>query len=263
MKMILFIVLSALSFHSCSGMQQQFSSIVHKIEKTIRKLKKGLSPSTTQIRHAKSKILLAAEAGDKDALDSWITNLKKKKPQATIDSVKTSITKLNPLHLATIHGHKELVSHLITHQDADPESTDKNGHTPLHLAAQAGHLPIVKVLAEKYRAKANTTNIRQQSALYLACQQGHRKVARYLIKKCGLNWRTESYDNSPLKIALEQQNRDLVHQILRHQQCLICLEKIKHIDLDKIVVTSCPCKQLICLDDYEKIARCPICRINL
>ena len=53
-----------------------------------------------------------------------------------------------PLHLASRHGHAQVVRMLIDH-GADPNLLSKAGLTPFHLAARYGHEAVVEILLDK------------------------------------------------------------------------------------------------------------------
>ncbi len=60
---------------------------------------------------------------------------------------------LTPLHLAVIHGNREMVRFLLE-RGADPNKPDDSGRTPLHSAVAGGHTEIVALLRQNKAADA-------------------------------------------------------------------------------------------------------------
>ena len=65
--------------------------------------------------------------------------------RANLHQVTTRLHR-QPLHLAALEGHGELVDFLVENQ-ADMEAGDIHRRTPLSLACQKGHLQVVKLLS--------------------------------------------------------------------------------------------------------------------
>ncbi|GAA0163210.1 hypothetical protein LIER_39556 [Lithospermum erythrorhizon] len=76
------------------------------------------------------------------------------------------------LHVASIHGHVEVVRFLIS-VGSDPDIADTKGWTPLHFSAQEGHLKVVKVLLDHSIFSKNTVTKEGKTAYALAAERGH------------------------------------------------------------------------------------------
>ncbi|WWC73402.1 uncharacterized protein I206_107369 [Kwoniella pini CBS 10737] len=88
-----------------------------------------------------------------------------------------------PIHYASMHGHAEVVSFLLS-QGVDPSTTDKDGYTPLMHAITQGHLEVVRIFVQDKLTLEPTAISNDLIPLSLACQFGHLEVARLLLQ-CG------------------------------------------------------------------------------
>ncbi|WWC65563.1 uncharacterized protein I303_108181 [Kwoniella dejecticola CBS 10117] len=88
-----------------------------------------------------------------------------------------------PIHYASMHGHAEIVSFLLS-QGVDPSTTDKDGYTPLMHAITQGHLEVVRIFVQDRLTMEPTAISNDLIPLSLACQFGHLEVARLLLQ-CG------------------------------------------------------------------------------
>ncbi|OCF61664.1 cyclin-dependent protein kinase inhibitor [Kwoniella mangroviensis CBS 10435] len=88
-----------------------------------------------------------------------------------------------PIHYASMHGHSEIVSFLLS-QSVDPSATDKDGYTPLMHAITQGHLEVVRIFVQDKLTLEPTAISNDLIPLSLACQYGHLEVARLLLQ-CG------------------------------------------------------------------------------
>ena len=129
----------------------------------------------------------------------------------------------------------------------------------LHIAAQQGHKKVAQYLIEELKMNPQHTNRLGQSALYLASAQGHKSVVRYLMKKAKVPWRTKNIQVSPVSIAIQNNHQPVVRRLLKHQECIICLDHMSKVPLNDIVITSC-CQQIMCKQMYAQLEKCPGCR---
>ncbi|WVW86581.1 hypothetical protein I302_108631 [Kwoniella bestiolae CBS 10118] len=88
-----------------------------------------------------------------------------------------------PIHYASMHGHAEIVSFLLS-RSVDPSATDKDGYTPLMHAITQGHLEVVRIFVQDKLTLEPTAISNDLIPLSLACQFGHLEVARLLLQ-CG------------------------------------------------------------------------------
>ncbi|XP_068748124.1 serine/threonine-protein phosphatase 6 regulatory ankyrin repeat subunit B-like isoform X2 [Montipora capricornis] len=83
------------------------------------------------------------------------------------------------LHLAAVNGHRDLLTILIG-QGADIDAQDNLGNTALHIAAEAGYPRVVKLLME-YGASSMIENKSEDVALCNAARERHTEVMDFLL----------------------------------------------------------------------------------
>lgn len=76
------------------------------------------------------------------------------------------------LHIASIHGHLEVVGFLLS-EGSDPDGADTKGWTPLHFSAREGHLEVVKVLLDHSIFSKYAITKEGKTAYALAEEKGH------------------------------------------------------------------------------------------
>lgn len=86
-----------------------------------------------------------------------------------------------PLHLASANGHRELLTILIG-QGADIDAQDNMGNTALHIASEAGYIAVVKVLVE-YGASPLIENKAEDVPICLAVRERHLGVLDFLLSQ--------------------------------------------------------------------------------
>ncbi len=143
-----------------------------------------------QMGHNDIVTLLLAKGADKDALESSM--------QAT------------PMILAAAAGQTIAVKHLIF-SGADKTKRDSSGMAAIHYAASNGHVDVVKTLIE---AGVDPNTIGEEnylaSPLHYATLKGHSSVVQCLVQS-GANIDVKDIGgNSPLMIAQEEKNNDII-----------------------------------------------------
>ena len=91
---------------------------------------------------------------------------------------------LTPLHIASLCGHKEVLSMLIVKLNCDIECKSGGAETPLHLACINGHTNAVKLLVLEHKADLYAHNCRKNLPLHLAATFGHIDVIKALVYDC-------------------------------------------------------------------------------
>ncbi|KAL3111575.1 hypothetical protein niasHT_019922 [Heterodera trifolii] len=86
------------------------------------------------------------------------------------------------LHLAALHGHRELTRVLMQRDVQLATARDRKGCLPLHLAAWNGHEEVIATLLAAEPASVNAVNNARESALHLATLNGHANAARLLLR---------------------------------------------------------------------------------
>ncbi|XP_022786816.1 serine/threonine-protein phosphatase 6 regulatory ankyrin repeat subunit A-like isoform X3 [Stylophora pistillata] len=85
------------------------------------------------------------------------------------------------LHLASANGHRELLTILIG-QGADIDAQDNMGNTALHIASEAGYNAVVKLLVE-YGASPLIENKTEDLPICLAARERHIEVLDFLLSQ--------------------------------------------------------------------------------
>ncbi|XP_057684338.1 GA-binding protein subunit beta-2-like [Corythoichthys intestinalis] len=145
------------------------------------------------------RLLEAARKG----LDDEVRNLMANGAPFTTDWLGTS-----PLHLAAQHGHYSTADVLLR-AGVSRDARTKVDRTPLHMAAAEGHTIIVELLVRS-GADINAKDMLKMTALHWAAQHGHHGVVESLIKHGADVHALSKFDKTPLDIAVDIQNTDLM-----------------------------------------------------
>ncbi|KFY88352.1 hypothetical protein V498_06811 [Pseudogymnoascus sp. VKM F-4517 (FW-2822)] len=94
------------------------------------------------------------------------------------------------MHLAAREGHARAVATIVKH-NGSVEITNANGDTPLHLAAARGSVEVVEVLCAVNPSIRNKMNHEIETPLILAAKRGHTAVVKALLHVPG----SQSEDN--------------------------------------------------------------------
>nr|CAD2132841.1 unnamed protein product [Meloidogyne enterolobii] len=120
------------------------------------------------------------------------------------------------LHLAALHGHKEIVQILIEKDKQLIKIKDRRGCLPLHLAAWNGHLNILEILLDCEPKSVNEVNNSLQTALHLAVQNGHGPSILFILKKNGNPKMRNAHQENSLDIAVRTGRANLCRLLLMH-----------------------------------------------
>ena len=132
-------------------------------------------------------------------------------------------TGLNPLHLATIGGHDEVVA-LLTLTDLDPNDPDANGQTVQELAAIAGHIEVLELLQiaslspglrEEIEPPSTTVSQEVNEAFFRAARVGDLPELERLLNHIS-NVDIQNHQlRTALHLAAESGHRNSVLRLLR------------------------------------------------
>ncbi len=121
---------------------------------------------------------------------------------------------VNPLHLATIYGHKELSEFLINNGLEVNDKTAYGSYTALHMAAAHGHTDLAKFLVDN-GADVNALDYSCQTPLYLAADRGHIEIVDFLIsKKADMETVEKTFGWTPLHVAAIRGHHQIVELLL-------------------------------------------------
>lgn len=87
---------------------------------------------------------------------------------------------MTAMHLAAKEGHVRAVAAILKHKGS-AEIKNPNGDTPMHLAAAGGHVNVVKRLCAKNPSIRNEKNGDNETPLILAAKRGHAAVVKELL----------------------------------------------------------------------------------
>ena len=115
------------------------------------------------------------------------------------------------LNLAVKDRSDDVINLLIANKSTDVDLSNKLGETPLMLAAIDDNLPVVKALVEKRNAQIDHIG---WTPLHYACAKGQLEVSKYLIAKGATIDSLSVGDNTPLIMAVQSGNEELVALLL-------------------------------------------------
>ena len=144
------------------------------------------------------------------------------------------------LHIACQWGDMDIFKYLIIDQRCNFNIHNANLNTPLHMACYAGSIDITRLLLE-WRCSTNIPNKKGETAqniplnedgdclLHVACQWGDVDIVRYLINngKCNPNLQSSTTKNTPLHIASEHCQNDLITQLLSYEGCDLDIQNME------------------------------------
>lgn len=192
-----------------------------------------------------SALLLAVTKGNlpafKKALQAW-TQMKNSAELPTHGHGKYT-----PLFLAAHRGHLAIVKQLLAHR-VDPNTRDRWNRTPLYGASIRGHVAVVEALLEDEQIKIDACNVdgctpvsaaarngnfeivkillarganagyvgREEFETIFHCAIRHRRpdILRLLVNRDDVDPNVPFSDYSPLQLAVEANNEDLVEVLL-------------------------------------------------
>jgi ankyrin repeat protein len=161
-----------------------------------------------QIAHSQTPVQLADFAravkfDDASEAKSW---LKKGVNPNTVDANGSPM-----LVLAIREKSSKVIDVLLSDKNIDVDLSDKNGETPLMMASIDGNLPLVKTLVIGHKAQLDHIG---WTPLHYACAKGHLEVAQFLIANGALVDSMSLGNTTPLMMAVQSGNEQLVKLLL-------------------------------------------------
>ena len=132
------------------------------------------------------------------------------------------------LHIATIHGHKEIIALLINKYKCPVDSRNFSGNTPLHLACWLSHQELTRLLITIYNSPVDVKNKDDKTPLHLACFHGHFGISKILLseymqqsdKRFSTDCNTLDKDNNtPLDLVIKNGDTKAVHILSTEYGC--------------------------------------------
>ena len=108
---------------------------------------------------------------------------------------------MNPLQVASLKGHLEVVKEILIH-GAKPNLTYHNEKTALHMASEEGYPEIVKELL-KYGANPNLKDHNGDTPLDIANKQDG-EIKEELLKWFGMASELNADENTRMELALKE-----------------------------------------------------------
>ena len=132
---------------------------------------------------------------------------------------KPDADRKNPLHLACLGGHLNVVSALRDHLSEDVlEACDNEGNRPLHMACKSNSTMIVKLLVEM-EADTTARNCRNDVPLLIAAREGNEQIVRLLVTRVNLAAVKDSNGFNRLHIAVYHNKREMVTILCQRYLC--------------------------------------------
>ncbi|KAJ8759861.1 hypothetical protein K2173_009962 [Erythroxylum novogranatense] len=130
----------------------------------------------------------------------------------------------DPLHIAALHGHCEIVQVLLDHDPSLSRTFGPSNATPLVSAAVRGHTAVVNELLTKDSSLLEISKSNGKNALHLAVRQGYVDVVKALLSKDPqLARRTDKKGQTALHMAVKGQSCEVVKLLLDADAAIVML----------------------------------------
>jgi len=131
------------------------------------------------------------------------------------------------LHLASIHGRKEIVE-LLINAGADLNIQDNDGNTALYWASIRGHTECIELLIKAGSVNINIQNYYGKTALHEASRYGYKEIVELLIK-AGVNVSIQSNNGyTALLLAAKFNQKTIIESLLNSR----LIDNINFQDID-------------------------------
>jgi hypothetical protein len=119
-----------------------------------------------------------------------------------------------PLHVAAVHGHKD-VAELLLANKAEVNAGNDSGRTPLHEAVLKDHKDMATLLLTK-GGDSNAKDNNGVTPLHLAAAKGYKDMAILLLNKGGDVNAETSFGSTPLDMAKAIGNEEILELFRQH-----------------------------------------------
>ncbi|KAI6232066.1 hypothetical protein M3Y95_00447700 [Aphelenchoides besseyi] len=121
-----------------------------------------------------------------------------------------------PLMIAVSAGRYDVVRFLLSQTQCDVNHQNNNGQSPLHYSCSKNNAKMTKLLLEN-EAKVNVQDKYKNTPLHRAASQGHMEIIQLLCSQKGIRVdMTDSEGNTPLHLAIEDENESAAIFLARH-----------------------------------------------
>ncbi|XP_019056373.1 PREDICTED: ankyrin repeat-containing protein ITN1-like [Tarenaya hassleriana] len=144
-------------------------------------------------------------------------------------SNKDSISKKNrsgfdPLHIAAIQGHHDIVQVLLDNDPTLSHTFGPSNATPLVSAAMRGHTAVVNELLSKAGNLLEISRSNGKNALHFAARQGHVEIIKALLAKdAQLARRIDKKGQTAVHMAVKGQSAEVVKLLLEADPAIVML----------------------------------------
>ena len=129
--------------------------------------------------------------------------------------------KHSPLHLASLHGHLDVVKYLVEERNCDVECRNIYGATPLHKASAGGYFDVVHYLVIDRGCDPLSKSGDGSTALHSACadNSSNLDVVKFLLEKGNSPSSKDNLGRTPLSLAAYYGKLAVVKYLVEEQQC--------------------------------------------
>jgi ankyrin repeat protein len=197
---------------------------------------------------ARSKALLAAEAGDCDVLRC----IHEQAPNV----LKVTKNKYGwkPVHFAAYNGHLRALTYLVDTCGCNPDVQERHRWSPVFAAAWKGHLDIVKYLLMDKHCKRNIRDHEGRNLLHSAAMSGNFELVKFLVDTAHISPSTTKDGKTVLFTCATSGNLHLLKWLLERyslnsdqwdqnklERPVVCAAEGGHFEMVKHLLENCKC----------------------
>ena len=125
-----------------------------------------------------------------------------------------------PLHIATMMGHKETISSILSVEDCDSTVLNKIGYSAFHLAVMSGDVHLVEALLKSGRINPSELSRNKCTALHICVIEGKLEMLQFLLAKHFIDVNLTNEDgDTPLHVAIGYGKLAMVELIGDMKRC--------------------------------------------